>query len=277
MTPPTEPLLPTGEFSRRTGLSLKALRIYDELGLLKPATVQPGSGRRGYTVGQVRPVRLIGMLRGAGLSLTGIGPVLDDLARHDPDGAVTRLDRHLAALEQAHTSRRLLITQLKVIMREEDTVMFPIQTRHVPAQRVMSIQRRLRAPQTDGFVREARAAFAAHLGDQPPVGPFILIFRGIMDHESDGPIEAVLGCPPGTEPTDLIGIRTEPAHDEAFTPITKAQWDFPAILAAYDAVACSPAVTLCPRSSLSCREVYEVDPATIGRDEIVCDIAYPLG
>ena len=41
--------------------------------------------------------------------------------------------------------------------------MFPIQTRHVPAQRVMSIQRRLRAPETDGFVQEAKAAFAAHL------------------------------------------------------------------------------------------------------------------
>jgi DNA-binding transcriptional MerR regulator len=277
VTPPTEPLLPTGEFSRRTGLSLKALRIYDELGLLKPATVQPGSGRRGYTAGQVRPARLIGMLRGAGLSLTAIGPVLDDLARHDPDGAVTRLDRHLTALEQVHTSRRLLITQLKAIMRAEDSAMFPIQTRHVPAQRVMSIQRRLRVPETDGFVREARAAFAAHLGDQPPTGPFILIFHGIVDQESDGPIEAALGCPPGTGPTDLIGIRTEPAHDEAFTAITKAQWDFPAILAAYDAVACSPAVTGRPRSSLSCREVYEVDPATVGRDEIVCDIAYPLG
>jgi DNA-binding transcriptional MerR regulator len=276
---PTPPLLPTGEFSRRTGLSLKALRIYDELGLLKPASVQPGSGRRGYTVGQIRPARLIGMLRGAGLSLTGIGPVLDDLARRDPDGAAARLDRHLAELEQTHTGRRLLIAHLKAIVREheEDPPMFPIQTRHVPAQRVMSIQRRLRAPQTDGFVREARAAFAAHLGDQASIGPFILIFHGVVDHESDGPIEAALGCPPGTEPTDLIGIRTEPAHDEAFTPITKAQWDFPAILAAYDAVACSPAVTGRPRSSLSCREVYVTDPATVGRDEKVCDIAYPLG
>jgi hypothetical protein len=100
--------------------------------------------------------------------------------------------------------------------------MFAIQIRHVPAQRVMSVQRRLRAPQTDAFVREARAAFSAHLRGAEPTGPFTLIFHGIVDHESDGPIEAMLGCPPGTEPTDLIGIRTEPAHDEAFTPITKA-------------------------------------------------------
>jgi MerR family regulatory protein len=52
-------LLATGEFSRRTGLSLKALRIYDENGLLKPATVDPDSGRRGYAPGQIRAARLM--------------------------------------------------------------------------------------------------------------------------------------------------------------------------------------------------------------------------
>jgi hypothetical protein len=77
--------------------------------------------------------------------------------------------------------------------------------------------------------------------------------------------------------TDLIGVRTEPAHDEAFTTITKAQWDFPAILAAYDAVACSPEVANRPRSALSCREVYLTEPDTIGDDDLVCDIAFPVG
>ena len=77
--------------------------------------------------------------------------------------------------------------------------------------------------------------------------------------------------------TDLIGVRTEPAHDEAYTIITKAQWDYPAILAAYDAVGCSAEVTGRPRSRLSCREVYLAEPDAISDDEFVCDIAYPLG
>ena len=78
-------------------------------------------------------------------------------------------------------------------------------------------------------------------------------------------------------PTDLIGIRTEPAHDEAYTSITKAEWAYPAILAAYDAVGCSSEAEARPGSALSCREVYLVDPDTIGDDELVCDIAFPLG
>lgn len=155
--------------------------------------------------------------------------------------------------------------------------MYPIQTRHVPAQRVMSMQRRLRAPETDGFVTEAKAAFARHLDGTPPTGPFTLIFHGIVDQESDGPLEAILGCPDDVQASDLIGIRTEPAHDEAFTTITKAQWDFPAILAAYDAVACSPEAAARPGSRLSCREVYVAEPDDIGPGDLICDIAFPLG
>ena len=247
--------------------------------------MDPDSGRRGYAPGQIRAARLIGMLRGTGMSLAEIRVFLDDLISPSPEGigpdgttsATDRLDRYLDELERQHTSRRFLIGHVRAILRAEGPPMFPIQTRHVPAQRVMSIQRRLRAPQTGSFAREAQTAFAAHLDGPPPTGPFILIFHGIVDHESDGPLEAVLGCPPGTAPNDVIGIRTEPAHDEAFTMITKAQWDYPAVLAAYDVVACSPEVSARPRSALSCREVYVADPAAIGPGENVCDIAYPLG
>src|SRR5713226_5179842 len=48
----------------------------------------------------------------------------------------------------------------------------------------------------------------------------------VVDEESDGPLEAVLGCPDDVQPTDVIGIRTEPEHDEAYTTITKAQWAY---------------------------------------------------
>lgn len=268
-------LLTIGDFARRAGLTAKALRIYDDIGLLRPLDVDADSGYRRYGVDQVRRGRLIGMLRGADLTLAEIGDMLDDLDR-DPDSAGRHLDRHLHALETRQTGRRLLIRHIHAILRDEDPTMFPIQTRRVAAQRVMSIQRRVRATETDTFVAEAKAAFADHLDGAQPTGPFTLIFHGVVTHESDGLLEAVLGCPDQVEPSDVIGIRTESAHDEAFTAITKAQWAFPAILAAYDAVACSPAATARAGTRLSCREVYLAEPDAIGDDELVCDIAYPL-
>jgi DNA-binding transcriptional MerR regulator len=273
---PDVELLSTGEFAHRARLTIKALRVYDDSGLLRPACVDPSTGHRRYAIGQVRVGLLIGMLRGADMSLAQIKPLLADFDA-DRTAAAERLDRFLRELEVRHTGRRFLIRHIHAVLREEGQPMFPIHTRHVPAQRVMSIQRRLRASETDGFVREAMAAFTGQLRGASPTGPFTLIFHGVVDHESDGPLEAVLGCPDDVPVTDQIGVRIEPAHDEAFTTITKAQWDFPAILAAYDAVACSPEVAARPKGRLSCREVYLAEPDAITADDPICDIAFPLG
>ncbi len=272
---PAERLLTIGEFARQTHLSTKALRIYDDVGLLPPAVVDSASGYRRYRLEQVHAARLVGLLRGADIGLAEIGLLLRELDI-DVEKASERLGQHLRHLETRHSGQRVLIRHIHSVIRHKEPTVFEVETRHVPAQRVMSMQRRLHGHETDAFVAEAKAAFSAHLDGQPPTGPFTLIFHGMVDSESDGPLEAILGCPDGTVPTDAIGIRTEPAHDEAFTPITKAQWDFPAILAAYDAVGCSPQAQARSGSRLSCREVYRAEPDRIGADDLVCDVAFPL-
>jgi DNA-binding transcriptional MerR regulator len=44
-------LLPIGRFSQLTRLTIKALRLYDELGLLRPAYVDPDTAYRYYSLG----------------------------------------------------------------------------------------------------------------------------------------------------------------------------------------------------------------------------------
>lgn len=266
----TDGLLSIGEFARRTRLTRKALRLYDRIGLLPPAAIDPDSGYRRYRPEDVRTGRLVALLRGAGLGLAEIGAILSD-----PDLAGKRLERATHALDRHHADRKLLIRHIQSVLSEGEDAMFEIQTRYVAAQRVMSVQRRLHGSETDSFVREVKAAFTAHLGADQPTGPFMLIFHGMVDGENDGPLEAALGCPEHIQPTELIGVRTEPEHEEAYTTITKAQWAYPAILAAYDVVACSPSVAAHSQRRLSCREVYLVEPDTIRDDEFVCDVAFP--
>jgi DNA-binding transcriptional MerR regulator len=271
---PTGALLSTGEFARRTRLTTKALRLYDQTGLLRPATVETNGYRR-YRVGQVRIGQLIAALRAADVNLAEIRLVLDDLSTSG-DAAADRLDRLLAGRERSHANRRLLIRHVQLTLLRGEDPMFPIETRHVPGRRVMSIQRRLHASETDRFARNAKAAFAEHLGGSDATGPFTLIFHGVVSDDADGPLEAIVGCPDHIQPTELIGVRTEPAHDEAYTTITKAQWAYPAILAAYDAVACCHEVTGRSGSGLSCREVYRAEPDAITDEMVICDIAFPL-
>jgi DNA-binding transcriptional MerR regulator len=278
VTVPDEPartLMSIGEFARRTRLSAKALRIYDRIGLLRPVAIDEASGYRRYGADQVRTGQLIGLLRGADLSLAHVDLILEDLAV-DADLAVARLERLLADIERRHADRKLLIRHIQTTLQGGDNSMFEIATRHVSSLRVMSVQRRLNQPEIDTFVREVKAAFAEHLDGVEATGQFTLIFHGVVDAENDGPLEAVLGCPADVRPSDLIGIRTEPAHEEAYTTITKSQWAYPAILAAYDAVASSPEVTSRQGPRLSCREVYRAEPHAIEAHELICDIAFPL-
>jgi DNA-binding transcriptional MerR regulator len=229
-----------------------------------------------YQPSQVEQARLIGLLRGVDRPLAEIGRLTADLET-DRELAARRLADRLEETESRQAARRTLVRHIQAVLREETPTMFEIQTRRVPVQRVMSIQRRLRGDQTDAFVDEAKAAFAAQLDGAEATGPFTLIFHGRVDEENDGPLEAILDGLSEVAPTDAIGIRTEPAHEEAFTTVTKAQWAFPAILAAYDAVvAASPEAAARP-SSLSCREVYLVEPEVIGEEDPICDIAFPLG
>lgn len=52
-----------GQLARLSGLTPKALRHYDRLGLLRPAVVDPVSGYRWYAASQVPTARLIARLR----------------------------------------------------------------------------------------------------------------------------------------------------------------------------------------------------------------------
>ena len=68
-------LLTIGEFARAAGLSAKALRLHDELGLLRPARVDEWTGYRYYSPGQLEQARLVAWLRRLGMPLAEIKDV----------------------------------------------------------------------------------------------------------------------------------------------------------------------------------------------------------
>lgn len=88
-------LLSIGAFALVTGLSINALRHYDEVGLLRPASVDPVTGYRRYEPVQVRQARMICALRHVDLPIDAVREVLADPA----DGTLRPvLLRHRAQL-----------------------------------------------------------------------------------------------------------------------------------------------------------------------------------
>src|SRR3954468_17660252 len=70
-------LLRIGAFARAQRMSPKALRLYDELGLLRPAAVDPATGYRFYDPAQLDRARLVAWLRRIGMPLAGLREVCD--------------------------------------------------------------------------------------------------------------------------------------------------------------------------------------------------------
>lgn len=61
-----------GDFSKKTGVSIKTLRYYDEIELFKPLNIDTFTGYRYYTDSQIKDIELIIKLKELGLSLDNI-------------------------------------------------------------------------------------------------------------------------------------------------------------------------------------------------------------
>ena len=107
-------LLSIGRFARLAGLSVGALRHYDELDLLRPADIDRFTGYRRYRREQLETARTIARLRDLELPLDEIREVL---AMDDPAEQRRRLATHRARIE-ARTNR--LTRLLHVVGRMSD-------------------------------------------------------------------------------------------------------------------------------------------------------------
>lgn len=104
-------MLKIGEFSRLSQISIKALHIYDDRGLLRPDHVDQFTGYRYYTLKQLPRAHRIMALKEMGLSLEQIGIMLNQ------DLAVDEL-RGMLRLKQAEIEQHLREEQKRLGMVE---------------------------------------------------------------------------------------------------------------------------------------------------------------
>ena len=112
-------LLPIGRFSRLTGLSVGALRHYDELDLLRPADVDPFTGYRRYRRSQVEIGRIVARLRDLEVPLDEIREVL---AVDDPDKRRHHLAIHHSRLEARTFRLQRVLHQLDRITKGREPI-----------------------------------------------------------------------------------------------------------------------------------------------------------
>jgi DNA-binding transcriptional MerR regulator len=129
-------LLTIGEFSRVTHLSVKALRHYDDVGLLEPADVDASSGYRRYAAAQVPIAHVIRRFRDLDMPLEQIRAVLQATDPEDRDKAIISHLQHMeTVLEQTQTT----VASLRQLL-EGKAATLPVEFRSVPASPAIAIR-----------------------------------------------------------------------------------------------------------------------------------------
>jgi DNA-binding transcriptional MerR regulator len=211
-----------GEFARRSRLSLKALRLYDERGVLVPARVDQASGYRYYDTAQLDAARLVVMLRQLQVPLAAV----KELLACDPADAAARIAEHWRDAEAAHDARRDLADYLVSRLRGKRSVMYEVGMREMPKRSLLCLKRNVDDQGQWAFGKE----FIAILRERPlpkiegREGAAFCIQWGWVNADSDGPVEWCKPVPQSearalAEHYPELTLRTEPAHREAFVAL----------------------------------------------------------
>jgi DNA-binding transcriptional MerR regulator/effector-binding domain-containing protein len=175
-------MLSIGDFARLAGVSVRMLRHYDALGLLRPARVDPDTGYRSYTTAQLARVNRLVALKDLGFSLEDCGRLLGDDVPVEQLRGMLRLRRaELAAQIEADRSRLEQVEhRLRMIEKEHtmssSVVLDPYTERDLPALHVVQRSSRVLDGQEVGavvgplFGQVEQAVKAAQLA---PTGPSI--------------------------------------------------------------------------------------------------------
>ena len=111
-----------GQFAKAAQLSLKALRLYHQKGLLTPAYVDPFTGYRYYTADQVQTAHLIRLLRETEMPLSMVKQFIEKVATK-PTEAEAILHRYLRLFDARVNRVHQTAHQVMSLIQDEESLM----------------------------------------------------------------------------------------------------------------------------------------------------------
>lgn len=232
-------LLSIGAFAGMTRLSIKALRLYDQLDLLQPRHVDPQSGYRFYGIDQLSSARMIRNMREMDMPLATIRQVLAAFGSSPEQAEALVRDYAEMREQQVRLIREQVHQLINQIQQEINPMSLEVNIKQIAPQQVLSSTHQVKVIKLDETIRNTLDAMYAMLKEQnleaaaAPLG----IYHGPINEQEDGPIEICI--PVNGQVTDKgdVQVKELQGGNAACVMMLGAQTDFPAILGAYDAAA----------------------------------------
>lgn len=185
-------LLRIGDMARLAGVSVKALRFYEEQGLLRPEHVDPQTGYRHYTPAQAETLAIITNLRAIDFSIAEIAALLAGGAiKADAIQKAIAAKQATLAAEQAVVADKIEIAKILSALIG-DGAATPFRLAPLGDQSVHAIRTRvphLGAPVTEIFeTAEADVAAFGARADRPP----FMVFHDPPTRKSDLTVEVCI-------------------------------------------------------------------------------------
>lgn len=207
-------MIKIGDFSKLSHVSIKTLRYYDELGLLKPVQVDPFSGYRFYSAEQLLIIHRILVLKDLGIPLEQIQHLLRDGL--PPDQMIGILRQRKAELKAELETGQQKLERLEVRLRqfEQESNMSAVDVviKSIPEITVASIRGKVKDYPDQGVMWDKLEKAIAEAGIHPN-GPCFTIDHDKEYRETEHDLEV---CEPLAVNTSLMGltVRTLPAVAE---------------------------------------------------------------
>ncbi|MGW0809865.1 MerR family transcriptional regulator [Nonomuraea sp. NPDC002799] len=268
-------LLPIGQFARLSRLSVKQLRHYDEIGLLRPAHVDDQTGYRYYRASQARQALSIGLLRSMDVPL----PIVAQVLAGTPAALASVRDDLEAELDR----RRHTLASLEQVMRQ-GLPATPVRKVHEPPLQVALVHENAAGPRDIGRATSAAVArVLRHTSARPggPGGPGGVRLIGLFPVDLGDIIDvavAIVLDPDATRPETKTQAETGTEIRElAGGPFARATHIGP-----YDHIPLTTHALLawCAERRLPIRgplrEVYVSDPARTPPEQLTTHLMIPL-
>ncbi|SDS63553.1 MerR family transcriptional regulator [Actinoplanes derwentensis] len=267
-------LIPIGRFSRMSRLSIKALRFYDEQGLLTPARVDPASGYRFYRRGQAGRAEAIRVLRLIDMPVTEIRDLLAD---DDPELTGKRLSAHRERLrDRLAEQERMLRFLERLIDRGGNVMPYQVTVKEVAANPVAGLRLTASLATIGAVLQQGFGTVAGALGAAgvAPAGPPFVVYHDVIDERTEGEVEICLPVPAGTPvPSGPVYYREVPGgpvastiHRGPYQEISPAYHVVTGWIEEHGIVAHGAP-----------REIYLNDPQSAGSpEELITELQFPI-
>jgi effector-binding domain-containing protein len=269
-------MLKIGDFSKLARVSIKALRYYDEIGLLKPVRIDQFTGYRYYETSQLPRLTRIIALKDMGLSLYEIARLLKENVSisHILDLLHIKQGELKERLEQEAARLTRVEEWLKQVEKEGKMPDYEIVLKKVPSQKVVAIRATLPGGYGETgrlfdklmpYVFQSRAQM---------IGPPIEIIYDEDFKETDVDVEVAIPVASIVPAQGEIKSYELPGYDRMATTIHKGNFD--TVSAAYAALMKWIEASGYQVAGPS-REIYFTDPHSgVAPNEYVTEVQFPV-